>query len=413
MQSWLIIGGGTAGAYLASRLLDIYPKCNVTIIESGKENWDDPHIRDDDQIGSVYSNPEYVKTIVAPEGNVLTASTLGGGSSVNGGYAVFPSDQYLTKLQRYQQSIGDTGKLRWVEIKEYLKEIIPTTTVTASNTMNTLNTLLNKKLNTQVIPDTFFKTEGNRISSVSFLDKYRKDSRLTIYAECVVQKLVENTNKDKVYVHALNNKSELVEFTADHIVLSAGAATPEILLRSKKETAPETIGKVLCHTGFQYRVKGISGGNGQIFASPLVDPTKNAFTEQILFYGDKLHIFDLAPDVGWTPTLASRGDLYYKGVQRSKERDEAFTVFINTVYQKLREFDIYLENEAISMTYHMVGGSQHVVSNFRSLDLKGVYIVDLSILPLIPDGNTAWMAFMIAEKFIQEFEYQKTIPIAV
>jgi hypothetical protein len=329
MSSWLIIGGGTAGAYLASRLLDVYPKCTVTILEAGAENWDDPHIRDDDQIGSVFSNPEYIKTIVSPQGNVAAASTLGGGSSVNGAYAVFPSDQYLNKLQEYQKETGDAGKLTWIEIREYLKEVIPTTTVSVSKTMNIINALLTKNATTRVIPDTFFKVEGSRISSVSFLEKYKDDDRLIIYSQCVVQKLFEKDGEDRVYVYALNNKSETVEFTADQVVLSAGAATPEILIKSRQSYNSDKVepitGNVLCHTGVQFKVKGLSGGNGQIFASsPLIegdktiDVTTQPFTEQILFYGDKLHVFDLAPDVGWTPTISSRGELYYSGALRSE-----------------------------------------------------------------------------------------------
>ena len=111
----------------------------------------------------------------------------------------------------------------------------------------------------------------------------------------------------------------------------------------------------------------------------------------------------MTPDVGWTLKLSSRGELYYSGQQASADRQNEFNVTVDTIKSILPKFDdIKVIDTKTSMTYHMVGGCQHIVNNFAVEGLPGLYIADLSILPVIPDGNTAFMAFMVAEKFIQE-----------
>ena len=54
------------------------------------------------------------------------------------------------------------------------------------------------------------------------------------------------------------------------------------------------------------------------------------------------------------------------------------------------------------MSYHMAGGCYSSVSNFEMKGRSNLYVVDLSILPNIPDANTSFMALMIAEKFIHD-----------
>jgi hypothetical protein len=417
MTTWLILGGGTAGAYLAWRLLVMYPQCKVTIIEAGDvtSRWDDPNIRSADKIGSVMNNSEYVRTIKAPEGDVAHGSCIGGGSSVNGAYAVYPSDDMLKQLRQTQVDAGDTGIYDWITIRDYMKGVIPTTEVPTGKAINDISKILDRYIyiNPNVIPDTFFKQGDKRISSVTFLEMYRNDPRLTIHSHCTVQRILGkcSTNEDtcpgsrdedgnSVHVQVLNAKFELVEFVGDKVIMCCGAGTPEIFLKSNSDFYG---GNVLCHTGVQLTLNTpLNDSSGQIFTQN-TSIRDGSFKEQILVYGNNVHIFNLAPDVGWIPKLASRGEIYYSGHQMSEQRQHEFNDIVSIVKTTLENFkDVKIISTKTSMTYHMVGGCQNIVNNFQVEDIPGLYIVDLSILPAIPDGNTAFMAFMVAEKFMQE-----------
>ena len=95
-MDWVIIGGGTAGGYLASRLLDYGH--NVLILEAGGDRLYDPKCDLAKNIGKVMYNDEYTKTFNIGDKNVRMGSGLGGGSAVNGGYLVYESNEHLIEM---------------------------------------------------------------------------------------------------------------------------------------------------------------------------------------------------------------------------------------------------------------------------------------------------------------------------
>lgn len=88
----IVVGGGTAGSIIASRLSDAHPKSSILVIEAGPASFDDPAVVHP----ALYrKNISPVSTTLkfhfaAPEAQlanrsvaILAGKTLGGGSAVN------------------------------------------------------------------------------------------------------------------------------------------------------------------------------------------------------------------------------------------------------------------------------------------------------------------------------------------
>lgn len=375
-MDFLILGGGTSGAYLASRILDQNDANTVTIVEAGAGDFSDPNIRLSSQIGKIMFNPEYIRTIKTEEGDVAFGSVLGGGSSVNGAYMVFPSNEYLHTLDDAEA---------WISIRDELKSIFPTEEKKAGSFMRTLNTYLKQLL----INDTFYISKGNRISSLSFLERYCSSERLTILAK----RTVHSVRKVEDTFHI--NMTDGTEITSNNVIMCCGAATPEILMRSMPSFRPSP---VFNHSGVKLSLdKKINFTAGQIFFEG-----QEGYTAQILIYGKDVNIYNLNPDQGWNLKLSSRGEMYYAGKQMSASRKKKFDIQVLEVKTALVKMGYSVVNEGISPAYHMTGGCSHVLHNFEMRDMPGLYIVDLSILPSIVDANTSFMSFMLVEKFMRD-----------
>lgn len=380
MSHFLILGGGTAGCYLASRILDENLLYTVTIIEQGSANFDDPNIRSASKIGKIMDNPEYIRTIQSEEGSVSMGSVLGGGSSVNGAYLVLPSNKYLNSLPK-------TGKTNWIDIKDKLLTLLPTEENKTGKFMETLNGNLE---NTDLTNDVFYRLLTERISSVSFLNRYKNTSRLNI----ISQKTVESIKRINNLLTVRINNGDII--SSNYVIICCGASTPEILMKGNPNFIPS---KVFNHMGVRLKLdKDISNTSGQIFFKG-----ETGYTEQLLIYGRNLNIYNLNPDIGWDIKLASRGEMYYTGKQMSEKLKESFDNKVDKIRKALRKMNYSIINEEPSPTYHMTGGCQDIVNNFAVKDESNLFIADLSILPIIPDANTSFMALMIAEKFVQEY----------
>lgn len=377
MVDFLILGGGTSGAYLAARILDQDTEDTVILVEQGLADFEDANIRAANKVGSVMFNPAYIRSIKTPDSeDVGFGTVLGGGSSVNGGYMVFPSNEYLSCL-------SDTED--WISIRDELKVDIPSEQKKAGTFMRTLNTHLQQHL----IDDTFYTWQGERVSSVSFLEKHRDNPRLTILAQHTVHSIKK---MDDTFYVGMTDGSHI---TSKTVVLCCGAATPEILARSIPEFVPSP---VFNHTGVRLRLnKDIGVSNGQIFF-----PGTEGYTAQILVYGKDVNIYNLFSDQGWDMKLSPRGEMYYTGNQMSDYRKIQFDVQIAQLKRAVEDMGYTIVEEGPSPAYHMVGGTSHIVEDFEVSDIPGLYIADLSILPKIPDANTSFMAFMIAEKFLRD-----------
>jgi hypothetical protein len=120
-------------------------------------------------------------------------------------------------------------------------------------------------------------------------------------------------------------------------------------------------------------------------------------TSQIIFYGNRLIIYNLNPSLGWTPKLSSRGDLYYKDEMMSLRDKDKLDLQIKEISKIISVDEI-----KTSLSYHMTGGCHKIINNFKVNNVNNLYIADLSVLNDIPNGNTSFMALMVGEKFIQE-----------
>lgn len=365
---WTIIGGGTAGAYLASRLLD--NQQSVILIEAGGYRLDDPLCLSKDGIGKVMFNPEYTKEFqvnieqsdnLFDEHFVRMGSGLGGGSAVNGAYLVYESRKHL-------QEMGISP-----DIQDRLKPIFYPKVRPAGDYAQYISQIYGG----QARDDYLYIHDEERISSLTFLKKYINHPNLQIITQTTVQKV------DDQYIYTQKGKQ-----TYDRLIISCGAGTPELLLRSGLP-----VNDVFNHVGLELKPEN-HVDHGQVY----FDLTSTEIQEkaggryQVLFYNTSILIYDLRPSGKWSPKLSSRGDLYYEGQMLTPEDKQQ----MENIAQAIMEVIPCKGQPIPSMAYHMVGGSPN------KNPLPRVNIVDLSILKVLPEGNTSWTAFLLAEQFIED-----------
>jgi hypothetical protein len=407
-QEWFIIGGGTAGLWIAKRILELTKNINVTIIEQGGSHIDDEKTRLSKNIGSVMYNPEYTKPIEAKEGTVRTGSCLGGGSSINGAYLVYPNDNYLNRVTN--ESTGT--KVSWGFVRELVKSKVPYTEIKPSAIPFLLNEQVNPllkplSLESRLTSDLFYSHEGKRISSLSFLEPYLKDPRLHIIDSTTVEQFYFTMKKDKTVASFVLNELNTT-FYPDRIILATGAYSPQLLLKSKIKLDDVV---VKCHIGKELILDIESvhrhKDNMSLEKNPLVkntgqiiikDSNTKEDTSQLIFYGKSILIYNLNPSLGWKPTLSSRGDLFYTDDMMSNDDksnlDKQIEVISQVIPIKIKD--------GYSLSYHMTGGCHRIIKNFKLNNVDNLFIADLSVLNDIPNGNTSFMALMVGEKFIQE-----------
>jgi hypothetical protein len=381
-KHWLIIGGGTAGCYLVERLTSLFD-VDITLVESGADRRYDSNVIDADKIGNVMFNSEYTRPFESPEGIVRMGSGLGGSSGINGGYAVFPSSSYYDLLT-------NEGKVNWEVPVAEVKKQLPLTTRQASKTIIELANFSNGL----AVDDTMYISNNKRISGLTFLEKTIGDKRLKIITGRTARSISQVPGNNSQFIVLLDNFEYV---TADYTIITCGAGTPELFLRSGFNLNG---GGVKCHVGKKFDHNFSDQKNyGQIFYRNF-DDQKNygRYNTQLLIYGSSVSTFYLTPSLGWTPTLSSRGELYYTGKMMSDEDNQ----YLDTCTTKIQKIFGTSQNTTLSLTYHMVGGCQNIVTNFKVKNTSNLYIADLSILNEIPDANTSFMAFVVAEKFIQE-----------
>jgi len=101
----------------------------------------------------------------------------------------------------------------------------------------------------------------------------------------------------------------------------------------------------------------------------------------------------MKPSGYWIPTLSSRGELYYTGEMLTKEDREELVEVANHIKSIIPCEDKIKDN----YSFHMCSGSPTKKIG------ENIHIVDLSVLKMLPEGNTSWTAFLLAEQFIQDY----------
>ncbi|KAI3158190.1 CAZyme family AA3 [Penicillium roqueforti] len=121
---YVVVGGGTSGLVVASRLTED-PSCSVLVLEAGANRVDDPRIAAPGLAATTYFDPDFDWCITSTPQKGLNGRclaeprgrTLGGSSAINLGMAIYPSQ---TDINRWEK-LGNDG-WNWDSVSQYLKK---------------------------------------------------------------------------------------------------------------------------------------------------------------------------------------------------------------------------------------------------------------------------------------------------
>ncbi|KAJ5116244.1 CAZyme family AA3 [Penicillium angulare] len=121
---YVVVGGGTSGLVVASRLTE-NPSCSVLVLEAGKNQVDDPRIAAPGLAATTYFDPDFDWCITStPQENLNgrcvaqpRGRTLGGSSAINLGMAIYPSQTDINLWEK----LGNDG-WNWDSLSTYLKK---------------------------------------------------------------------------------------------------------------------------------------------------------------------------------------------------------------------------------------------------------------------------------------------------
>ncbi|KAJ5605489.1 CAZyme family AA3 [Penicillium lagena] len=121
---YIVVGGGTSGLVVASRLTE-KPAISVLVLEAGSNRVNDPRIAAPGLAASTYFDPEFDWCITSPPQEGLNGRclaeprgrTLGGSSAISRGMVIYPS---RTNFNSWEQ-LGNEG-WNWDSLSPYLKK---------------------------------------------------------------------------------------------------------------------------------------------------------------------------------------------------------------------------------------------------------------------------------------------------
>ncbi|KAL1964510.1 hypothetical protein VTN77DRAFT_6936 [Rasamsonia byssochlamydoides] len=121
---FVVVGGGTAGLVVASRLTED-PNVKVLVLEAGSNRVDDPRIAVPGLAASTYFDPDFDWCITSPPQEHLNGRqiaeprgrTLGGSSAINMGMVIYPSKKDIDAWEQ----LGNPG-WNWDSISQYLRK---------------------------------------------------------------------------------------------------------------------------------------------------------------------------------------------------------------------------------------------------------------------------------------------------
>ncbi|QYN03612.1 GMC family oxidoreductase N-terminal domain-containing protein [Pseudomonas protegens] len=261
-KTYLIVGGGTAGAVLAARLSESV-LADVVLLEAGRDT--PPHAMPDDisdAFPSASLNPGYFWGNLKAKRNVggaeypySQAKVLGGGSSINGMWTLrglpmdfarwvelgahgWGWDQVLPYFRKAEGDVDRTFlrpgpfKIRRPSEAELPGFVREARSVLARKGVGVIDDI-NEQPDCGFFSMPYAAVEGKRSSSAScyLTTEVRARSNLRIIAGASVQsiQMTENRASGAIY----KKDGALHSVTADEVVLSAGAIhSPAILMRS-------------------------------------------------------------------------------------------------------------------------------------------------------------------------------------
>ncbi|PYH35194.1 GMC family oxidoreductase [Aspergillus neoniger CBS 115656] len=124
VYDYVVVGGGTSGLVVASRLTED-PAVSVLVLEAGSDGVDDPRIAAPGLSASTYFDPEFDWSLISEpqeslNGRRLAQSrgrTLGGSSAINMGMAIYPS---RSDIDSWEQ-LGNSG-WNWKSLSTYMRK---------------------------------------------------------------------------------------------------------------------------------------------------------------------------------------------------------------------------------------------------------------------------------------------------
>ncbi|KAJ5540418.1 CAZyme family AA3 [Penicillium frequentans] len=121
---YVIVGGGTSGLVVASRLTED-PTWSVLVLEAGSNRVEDPRIAAPGLAATTYFDPDFDWCITSQPQKGLNGRciaeprgrTLGGSSAINLGMAIYPSQNDINTWEK----LGNEG-WNWDSVSQYLKK---------------------------------------------------------------------------------------------------------------------------------------------------------------------------------------------------------------------------------------------------------------------------------------------------